>query len=191
MQHKNSYSTFEAAKIIGVSAPTIIKWSNDRRIKVYRTPGGHRRIAHVDLLEFAAKYNYPIFAQSTTTKEDHAPRILVINSDIELGSTVKEFLENNTSCIVDISDDPFSIGLLIGLYKPDVLLFDVSFSSLDALQTCRKIRKISALKTTKIIAYASIFESKNYRTMNEFDGYLLKTDSMQRIVDLVDGVLAK
>ena len=52
-----AYSTFQAAKFLGVSPPTVIKWANDGKIKSYRTPGGHRRILESVLKEFLASYH--------------------------------------------------------------------------------------------------------------------------------------
>ena len=52
-----AYSTFQAAKILGVSPPTVIKWTNDGKLKSYRTPGGHRRILDSVLKDFLASYH--------------------------------------------------------------------------------------------------------------------------------------
>ena len=38
------YTTFEAARLLGVSLPTVVNWIKARRLKAHRTPGGHRRI---------------------------------------------------------------------------------------------------------------------------------------------------
>jgi excisionase family DNA binding protein len=46
------YTTFEAARVLGVSLPTVVNWIKARRIKAHRTPGGHRRIAREDLAAF-------------------------------------------------------------------------------------------------------------------------------------------
>lgn len=39
----------EAAAFLGVSPLTLRKWSNEGKIPVYRTPGGHRRYRMSDL----------------------------------------------------------------------------------------------------------------------------------------------
>ena len=44
----------EAAKVVGVSEPTLRKWTDSGKIAVFRTPGGHRRYLRVELEQFKA-----------------------------------------------------------------------------------------------------------------------------------------
>jgi excisionase family DNA binding protein len=44
----------EAARIIGVSQPTLRKWTDDGRIPAFKTPGGHRRYLRSEVQEFQA-----------------------------------------------------------------------------------------------------------------------------------------
>ena len=54
------YTTFEAARVLGVSLPTVVNWIKARRIKAHRTPGGHRRIAREDLAAFMVRQGIPM-----------------------------------------------------------------------------------------------------------------------------------
>lgn len=49
----------EAAAVLGVSAASLRKWSDQGLVRVYRTPGGQRRFAHGDLEEFLASMRQP------------------------------------------------------------------------------------------------------------------------------------
>lgn len=42
--NKNHYTTSQAAKLLSVSADTVLKWVKAGKISSYRTPGGHYRI---------------------------------------------------------------------------------------------------------------------------------------------------
>jgi excisionase family DNA binding protein len=42
----------QAARYIGVSEPTLRKWTDSGRIAVFRTPGGHRRYTRSVLEQF-------------------------------------------------------------------------------------------------------------------------------------------
>ncbi|NNE70714.1 MAG: helix-turn-helix domain-containing protein [Rhodothermales bacterium] len=45
-------TTSEAAEIAGVGVSSIKRWADQQRIRVVRTPGGHRRVDRADLLRF-------------------------------------------------------------------------------------------------------------------------------------------
>jgi excisionase family DNA binding protein len=53
MTRNDSWLTVrEAAGFMGVSEPTLRKWTDSGRIPVFRTPGGHRRYLQSALEEF-------------------------------------------------------------------------------------------------------------------------------------------
>ncbi len=54
------YTTHEAARLLGVSLPTVVNWIKARRLKAHRTPGGHRRIGREDLAAFMVRHGIPI-----------------------------------------------------------------------------------------------------------------------------------
>lgn len=49
----------EAADILGVSAASLRKWSDQGLVPVYRTPGGQRRYLPADLEEFLDSMRQP------------------------------------------------------------------------------------------------------------------------------------
>ena len=54
------YTTHEAARVLGVSLPTVVNWIKARRLKAHRTPGGHRRIARAEIAEFMLRQGMPL-----------------------------------------------------------------------------------------------------------------------------------
>ena len=54
------YTTYQVAKHLGVSLPTVVNWVNSGLLAAHRTPGGHRRIARNDIIAFAREHNYPL-----------------------------------------------------------------------------------------------------------------------------------
>src|SRR5512142_1239303 len=54
------YTTHEAARLLGVSLPTVANWIKARRLRAHRTPGGHRRIAREDLATFMVRHGIPV-----------------------------------------------------------------------------------------------------------------------------------
>ena len=56
---KKAYTTQEAANHCNVTAQSIVKWIEARKLKAYKTLGGHRRILLEDLESFLRKNNMP------------------------------------------------------------------------------------------------------------------------------------
>jgi molybdopterin-binding protein len=54
----------EAARLLGISYPTIKQWILSGRLKTKKTPGGHHRIAESALQPFLAKDSTKPFAES-------------------------------------------------------------------------------------------------------------------------------
>ncbi len=54
----------DAAELLGVSAASLRKWSDQGLVPVYRTPGGQRRYAVTDLEEFLASMRQPAVNQA-------------------------------------------------------------------------------------------------------------------------------
>lgn len=54
----------DAAELLGVSAASLRKWSDQGLVPVYRTPGGQRRYSLADLEEFLASMRQPAINQA-------------------------------------------------------------------------------------------------------------------------------
>ena len=85
MKKKQSYSTSEVAKYCHVTADTIRKWAESGRIKVFKTPGGHRRIRHEELLRFLRSNNIPVHQDLSGTGQ----KVLVVDDDSAAASLIR------------------------------------------------------------------------------------------------------
>ena len=56
---EKTYTTFEVSRLCGVFPSTVIYWANKRKLKVFKTPGGHRRITRDYLISFMTKHEFP------------------------------------------------------------------------------------------------------------------------------------
>jgi excisionase family DNA binding protein len=57
----------KAAAYLGVSPASLRQWSDDGRVRVYRTPGGQRRYRPADLEAFVASMREPSGLRSVDT----------------------------------------------------------------------------------------------------------------------------
>jgi excisionase family DNA binding protein len=57
VQEKRIYTTTEVGKIFNVSAQTVVRWCNDKRINYYRMPGSNKRQITIEALHTFIKDN--------------------------------------------------------------------------------------------------------------------------------------
>lgn len=54
------FTTHEVAKMLQVDKSTVKRWTDEHKLKCFRTPGGHRKFRAEDLYNFMAEYNYGV-----------------------------------------------------------------------------------------------------------------------------------
>ncbi len=51
------YSTADIARMLGVDASTVKRWTDSGKLQCFRTIGGHRRFSLIQVKEFIAEYH--------------------------------------------------------------------------------------------------------------------------------------
>ena len=125
-------TTHDVAEMLGVSAPTVIKWIKQGWLEAHSTPGGHRRVALDALQEFATAYDYPLPSPTEQpTSVSERLRILIVDREPDFSEMVAEYLEMNLGCDVVSGGDALHVGYLAGQLVPDVVLYDMDCVSVD------------------------------------------------------------
>jgi excisionase family DNA binding protein len=57
------FTTNDVAKLLQVDKSTVKRWTDEGKLKCFRTPGGHRKFRAEDLSQFTADYSYGISPQ--------------------------------------------------------------------------------------------------------------------------------
>lgn len=142
------FTTFEVGRICGVFHTTVINWVNKGKLKAHTTPGGHRRIALPDLLEFMRRFEMPIPEGLAHRNR----RVMVVEDD----ESVRKLLANAVKPISGVEVEACASGLqaliAIGKEAPDVLLLDIRIPEVDGLEVIRVLRANEQLRPMKIIA---------------------------------------
>ncbi len=145
---KQSFSTSEVAAYCHVTADTIRKWAEAGRIRVFKTPGGHRRIRREDLIRFLRENNIPIHGD---LKEDGV-KILIADSDMAALSSIQRFLDRSSGgFIVETASDAFETGHRMALFEPDVLFLDLNLPGVEGIDLCRRMKSDFEHPGTQII----------------------------------------
>jgi CheY-like chemotaxis protein len=158
MVKKVAYGTYEAAQICHVTPSTIGNWIEKDLIPTFTTGGGHRRIWAKDLLEFLKKHNMPV---PEYLNESSAPKILVVDDDAHICSTVKRIVKKTIEgAIVDCADNGFDAGQKIADMQPVLVILDLRLPGIDGFKICASIRSNEKLKETKVLAISGHSEAK-------------------------------
>ena len=137
---RESFTTHEIAQLCDVHLSSVIRWIDDGLLPAYRTPGGHRRVLHADLLSFLRRHEMPIppiLVKSPTPSR----RVLVVDDD----PVVRELVSRTIRDLVDgievaIAKDGFSAGQQIAIFHPDLVILDIAMPGLDGFEVCRRIK---------------------------------------------------
>ncbi|HUS92305.1 MAG TPA: response regulator [Phycisphaerae bacterium] len=152
---KKALSTSVVARMLGVAVGSVSKWIDDGRLKAARTPGGHRRVAHGDLLDFLRRLNWPIPPELA-----HAgPRILVADDEEAVARWLADSIRRaRPDAEVLLAHDGFAAGEIVVSSTPDVVILDLRMPGVDGFEVCRRIKAREETRHAAVIAvtaYAS------------------------------------
>ncbi len=145
--NRSQYGTLDVAKLLGVSAMTVVRWIDKGLMPAYRTPGNHRRIRHDDLKHFIRKMGFPLPPQF----KGEPKRILVVDDEPDVISVMLRCFEGMDGVSVSTAVDGVTALMEIGRVRPDILFLDLVLPELNGIEVCRRIRE-SIFLTTRVVA---------------------------------------
>src|SRR4030095_6113146 len=152
---KTIYTTHEVSRLLHVNPRSVLNWIEQSLLPSYRTPGGHRRIRHDDLLAFLRKHQIPTPASLVEGKFG----ILIVDDDPEIVDLVKAFLERQGNYEISTASDGITAMIEVGRVKPDLLILDIMIPGVDGVEVCRRLKADSTNKTA-VIAVSGIAENE-------------------------------
>ncbi len=114
------YTTFEAARILGVSLPTVVNWIKARRLKAHRTPGGHRRIAREDLAAFMLRHGMPVPDELADAVQGRRKVLVVGEAGPAREGAARQLVAGGFA--VEQASPGFPAGAAAARYAPDAVL---------------------------------------------------------------------
>jgi excisionase family DNA binding protein len=142
------YTTHEAARLLGVSLPTVVNWIKARRLKAHRTPGGHRRISHEELAAFMLRHGMPLPGELTSAVEERRKALVIAE-----GGPAREGLARQLAAAgwaVEQASPGFAAGAATARFDPDVVVLDVR--SADGGDTLRDLLADRDSADTPVVA---------------------------------------
>jgi CheY-like chemotaxis protein len=166
---KSIYTTHDLSRLLHVNPRSVINWIEQDLLQSFRTPGGHRRVRHEDLLVFLRKHKMPMPAALTMGTFS----VLIIEDQDDLSKTIQGFLTSQNSLKVTTAKDGISALISIGRERPDLIILDIMIPGVDGLEVCRQI-KADPKSHTAIIAIAGQADKAEAATTAGADAFLTK-----------------
>ncbi|WP_242338506.1 MULTISPECIES: excisionase family DNA-binding protein [Anaeromyxobacter] len=142
------YTTFEAARLLGVSLPTVVNWIKARRLKAHRTPGGHRRIAREDLATFMIRHGMPLPADLDDAAHARRKALVIAEPGPAREGAARQLAAAGYA--VDQASPGFAAGAAAARFTPDV--FVIHAPAADGGEVLRSLRTDRELGATPIVA---------------------------------------
>ena len=176
------YTTYQVAKVLGVSLPTVVNWVKSGLLVAHKTPGGHRRIAHNDVITFARQNDYPL-SRELLMAGAAARRVLIVDDEKDFSEMVRDYLRLKGGFEVEVADSGFQAGFTIARFKPDLILMDIMMPDMDGFEVHRMLRDDPETRHIPVIACTGYRDAEVDQRIRDqaFDGFVekpLKLDSL-------------
>jgi excisionase family DNA binding protein len=148
----------EAGLLLQVTPSSINKWVRQGHIPSFRTPGGHNRIRAADLVTFLKTHQMPVPRDLWNAD---LRRLLVVD-DEEPQLRAVERLLRPCSHLLDIrlTSNGIDALVLVGSFRPHVLLLDVFMPGIDGIEVCRRLRTIGDTEDVKVVVTSAHLTSE-------------------------------
>ncbi len=151
-----TYTTFQVARFLGVSPPTVVNWVSGGLLPAYRTPGGHRRIRREDLVAFARVRAFPLVPELLDAPREEPTtichRVLIVDDELDFCNLVRSYLTSRGGWDVEVALSGFAAGLTIARFKPDVVLMDIMMPDMDGFEVLKMILGDSEMCEIPVVA---------------------------------------
>jgi excisionase family DNA binding protein len=181
---KSIYTTHDLSRLLHVNPRSVINWIEQERLQSFRTPGGHRRVRHEDLIAFLRKHKIPM----PSALASGSFSVLVVENEDDLSQTIQTSLSAQNGFTVSSARDGISALLAVGRDRPDLMILDIKIPGVDGLEVCRQI-KSDPKSHTAVIAIGGPAEGESNATTAGADAFLAKPVDLEMLMSQVRKLL--
>jgi excisionase family DNA binding protein len=152
------FSSFQIAKMLGVSRQAVNQWIDKGFIASYRTPGGHRRVMLEGLVTFLNARKMPLpeelegYAVAPSSLAAMA-EVAIVDEDRGRAAAVEQALLKLAPKTRLRAFDNLVDGLLaIGARPPQLLLIDLDVAHACGAEAVRRLKANPATRAVRIVA---------------------------------------
>ncbi|MFC2048658.1 response regulator [Elusimicrobiota bacterium] len=189
MTKRKTYTTFDIAILLDVYPTTVANWIDEKKLKAYTTPGGHRRVTKENLLEFIKEINMNV-PESLLEKTNN--RVLVVDDDEKVMNAVVGILEKSQLDLeIFTAADGFQAGYCLSSVSPCLVVLDLMLPGIDGFTICGLIKKMNI--NVKVLAITGYDSQDNKRKILDSGaaGYLVKPFYAEDFMKQVTRIMKK
>ncbi|MFZ5478045.1 MAG: response regulator [Myxococcota bacterium] len=186
------FTTFQVAKALGVSPPTVVNWVNSGLLVAHRTPGGHRRIKREDIVAFAREHEYPLADEiSAGNGSPGSRKVLIVDDDPDFSSMVSQYLTVKGGYEVEVAESGFAAGVAVARLKPQVILMDIQMEGMNGFEALRMLQDDPEMRNIPVVACSVTKEPNELERIRReaFVGFIQKTERLDRYVEVISDAI--
>src|SRR6476661_3526279 len=133
----------QAARYLGVAQSTIRKWSDSGRVRVFKTPGRHRRYRRGDL---------DAFLERSAPEARSGPVVLIVD-DERLREYVRVNLEMSGYTVHEAGSADDGMHVLDEV-RPDLVLLDVMMPEVDGWEMLQRMHERHGVGSIPVVMFS-------------------------------------
>lgn len=186
-QSKRLYTTHEVAKLLGVTPITVIRWIEGGKFRCYTTVGGHRRIEHDELVQFAQAYNLP-WQGEEELRQRHEFVVLAVDDEETLLELLTDMLGAIPGMRIITATNGFSAGAKLVEQRPDMVLLDFLMPELDGFEFAQFCREDPRFRTIPIVAMTGLRNEADHVKIKSagVNEILLKPFTLEKLTEIIE-----
>jgi len=120
------FNTMDVSKMLQVDKSTVKRWTDEGKLKCFRTPGGHRKFRAEDLYQFMSDYNYgisPVNLYPQFATDDAILRRIITRKEFNVLANVcfSAAINRRKDELVKLFTEVYKNGLTLPLLFDEVL----------------------------------------------------------------------
>jgi two-component system OmpR family response regulator len=181
---KSIYTTHDLSRLLHVNPRSVINWIEQDLLQSFRTPGGHRRVRHEDLLAFLRKHKIPM----PGALAGGSFSVLIVEDEEDVSKMIQTFMETQNGYKVSTATDGINALLAVGRDRPDLMILDIKIPGVDGIEVCRQIKADPKGKTA-IIAISGQSDNGTRAIEAGADAFLNKPLDLESLLTQVKKLL--
>jgi len=174
---KSIYTTHDLSRLLHVNPRSVINWIEQDLLQSFRTPGGHRRVRHEDLIVFLRKHKIPIPVSLTAGTFN----VLVVENENGISEMIQSALAGKNSYNISNARDGINALIAVGRERPDLIILDLRISGVDGLEICRQL-KADPSNHTAVLAISGQSDQEQPAIAAGADAFLAKPVQAETLV---------